>query len=59
MQRLYDYVESMGDQLQLESIEKGFSIIQSMPRKEYTDKEKTLAEAGLYPRAILIVKEND
>jgi hypothetical protein len=30
-----------------------------MPRKEFTDKEKTLGEVGLYPRAMLQIKEND
>jgi hypothetical protein len=30
-----------------------------MPRKDFDDKDKTLAEAGLFPRAMLQVREND
>jgi hypothetical protein len=29
-----------------------------MPRKEFTDEEKTLGEVGLFPRAALQVKEH-
>jgi len=30
-----------------------------MPRKEYTNKEKTLGEEGLFPRAMLQIKETE
>jgi hypothetical protein len=30
-----------------------------MPRKEYRDRGRTLGEEGLYPRAVLMVKEDD
>jgi hypothetical protein len=30
-----------------------------MPRKAYNDKERTLAEEGLHPRAMLQIKERD
>ena len=30
-----------------------------MPKKLFVDKEKTLAEEGLFPRAMLQVKEDD
>jgi hypothetical protein len=30
-----------------------------MPRKVFNNKEKTLAEEGLFPRAMLVVKEAD
>jgi len=30
-----------------------------MPRKEFTDKSKTLEASGLFPRAMLQIKEND
>ena len=36
-----------------------YTIIQTMPRKEFTDKEKTLGQEGLFPRAALVVKEDD
>lgn len=54
---LYDFVESLGEQLQFENMHTphgdNFTIFQSMPRKEYTDREKTLGEEGLFPRAML------
>jgi hypothetical protein len=30
-----------------------------MPRKEYKDKSRKLGEEGLFPRALLMVKEDD
>jgi len=55
---LYDFIESIIDQVQFEDpSQHEFIILQSMPRKEFTDKEKTLAEEGLVPRAMLQVKE--
>eukprot|EP00347_Sterkiella_histriomuscorum_P016338 403353573 len=59
IQVLYDFVESLGEQLQFESHHGQFTIFQSMPRKEYTNLEKTLGEEGLFPRAMLQIKENE
>lgn len=59
IQVLYDFLESLGEQLQLEDNSKDFEIIQSMPRKVYTDREQSLGEAGLFPRAMLQIKEID
>ena len=39
--------------MQLEDESKDFEIVQTMPRKVYSDKDKTLLEEGLFPRAIL------
>lgn len=33
--------------------------MQSMPKKIYSDKDKTLEEVGLFPRAMLQVKEEE
>lgn len=56
---LYHFVDSLGlEKLQLEVHSSGYVILQSMPRKEFTEKEKTLAECGLHPRAMLQIKEN-
>jgi len=30
-----------------------------MPRKEFTDRSKSLGEVGLHPRAMLQIKENE
>ena len=53
VQRMYDFVDSLGpEKLNFESTHQ-YVIFQSMPRKEFTDKDKTLAEVGLHPRAML------
>ena len=61
VQVMYDYIDSLiGDKVHFETpgnIE--YHIIQSMPRKIYDQKDKTLVEAGLFPRAILIIKEGE
>ena len=53
---LYMYIDSL--HIQFEHSSK-FVILQSMPRKEYRDRGRTLGEEGLYPRAVLMVKEDD
>lgn len=50
---MYNFIESLGDKMQLEDESKDFEIVQTMPRKVYSDKDKTLLEEGLFPRAIL------
>jgi len=37
----------------LEDSSKGYVIMQSMPRRDYTERQKTLGEVGLHPRAML------
>ncbi|CDW77100.1 fas-associated factor 1 [Stylonychia lemnae] len=59
IQLIYDYIESLGEQLQFETPHCDFIIFQSMPKKEYNDMERTLAEEGLFPRAMLQIKEKE
>lgn len=60
VQVIYDFVDSLGPQrLSFESSSQQYIILQSMPRKEFIDKEKKLEEVGLFPRAMLQIKEND
>lgn len=58
---LYAFVDSLGEKVQWESghTHPEYTILQSMPRKEYKDKSKTLGEVGLFPRAVLVIKEDD
>ena len=56
---LYDFIDSLGEKVQFEHTEGEYVIMQSMPRKLFVEKEKTLAEEGLFPRAMLQVKEAD
>lgn len=58
VQMMYDFIDSMGDQLELEH-NNTYEIMQTMPRKVFNNKERTLAEEGLFPRAMLVVKETD
>lgn len=54
VQTLYDFIDSLGEKVQFESPHgNGYTIFQSMPRKEFSSKGKTLAEEGLFPRAML------
>lgn len=54
VQVIYDFVDSLGPQrLSFESSSQQYIILQSMPRKEFIDKEKKLEEVGLFPRAML------
>ena len=55
---MYDFIDSMGDQLEIEH-HATYEIVQNMPRKVFNNKDKTLAEEGLFPRAMLVVKETD
>lgn len=58
VQLMYDFIDSKGDELQFEH-NANFEIIQSMPKKVLNNKDKTLAEEGLFPRAMLVVRESD
>ncbi len=59
VQALYDYIDSlMGDKVHFESPgNHDYQSIQSMPRKVYDQRDKLLSEVGLFPRAMLIIKE--
>lgn len=59
IQHLYDFVDSLGDKMQFENHNSTYEIIQSMPRKVFTNRERTLVEEGLFPRAMLQIKESE
>jgi hypothetical protein len=46
-------VDSLGEKAQFETAGANFVVFQSMPKKEFLNKERTLAEEGLFPRAML------
>ena len=52
---LYDYVDSLGQGILQESDK--YDLVQSMPKKEYNNMEKSLEEEGLWPNAILQIRE--
>ena len=51
---LYDFVDTLGD-IFIESDK--YDLIQTFPMKVYHDKDKTLEEEGLYPNAVLQIRE--
>jgi FAS-associated factor 2 len=57
IQTLYHYIDSLGDEVQFENHTGEYVIMQSIPRKVFADREKSLQEEGLFPRAMLQIKE--
>ena len=57
MDTLYNYVYSKLDEIQFENETSNFELVQPMPLKIFNEKEKQLSEVGLYPSAILQIKE--
>ena len=57
IQNLYDFVET--NDLEPIDLLKDFVIVNTYPRKEYTDKSLTFQTAGLYPNATVLVEEAD
>ena len=57
---LYLYVSSFGSQIYNEKEEKGFSLIQTFPFKNFDQvQENTLEQEGLFPNAMLQIKVNE
>ena len=55
---LYDYIRSIGREIYTEEEYNNFSIIQTFPFKNFEEKiNNTLEEEGLYPNAMLQIKE--
>lgn len=61
IQNLYDYVESFGNEIYTdqEGENNSFSLMQTFPMKIYNDKKRTLEEEGLYPNAVLQIREEE
>ena len=54
---LYLYVNSFGNQIYNEKEEKGFSLIQTFPFKNFDEvQENTLEQEGLFPNAMLQIR---
>ena len=57
---LYDYIKSFGKEIYSEEVYNNFSIIQTFPFKNFENKlNNTLEEEGLFPNAMLQIKENE
>lgn len=54
---LYDFIESLGDDIYTEPENEFFELIQSIPLKKFNQKNKTLEEENLFPNAVIQIKE--
>ena len=57
IQNLYDYVTSLGKEIYTEEDYNSFSLYQAFPPKKFENMENTLEEEGLFPNAIIQIKE--
>ena len=57
IQNLYDYVTSLGREIYTEDENNSFSLYQPFPPKKYDNMENTLEKEGLFPNAIIQIKE--
>ncbi len=58
IQNLYDYVTSLGEEIYTEKQNKNFTLHQPFPPKIYDKFENTLEQEGLYPNALVQIKED-
>ena len=57
IQNLYDFVNSLGKEIYSEEENNKFSLYQPFPPKKYEVMENTLEEEGLFPNAIIQIRE--
>ena len=57
IQNLYDFVNSLGKEIYSEEGNDKFSLFQPFPPKKYEEMENTLEKEGLFPNAIIQIKE--
>ena len=57
IQNLYDYVMSLGKDIYTEEENTSFSLFQLFPPKKYEKMENTLEKEGLFPNAVIQIRE--
>jgi hypothetical protein len=57
IQNLYDYVTSLGKEIYSEEENNSFSLYQPFPPKKYDNMENTLEKEGLFPNAVVQIRE--
>jgi hypothetical protein len=57
IKELYDYVKSLGNEIYTEEGNGIFSLYQPFPPKKYDNMENTLDNEGLFPNAVIQIKE--
>ena len=59
IQNLYDYVESLGEEIYSEKENNKFSLYQPFPPKKYDNMENTLEMENLFPNAVIQIREEE
>ena len=59
IQNLYDYVTSLGSEIYSEEGNNIFSLYQPFPSKKYDMMENTLEKEGLFPNAVIQIREEE
>ena len=59
IQNLYDYVTSLGKEIYTEEENNNFSLYQPFPPKKYVEMENTLEKEGLFPNAVIQIREEE
>ena len=59
IQNLYDYVESLGEEIYTEKENNKFSLYQPFPPKKYDNMENTLEMENLFPNAVIQIREEE
>ena len=57
IQNLYDFIASLGKEIYTEEENNSFSLYQPFPPKKYEDMDNTLEREGLFPNAIIQIRE--
>ena len=57
IQNLYDYITSLGKEIYTEKENNNFSLYQPFPPKRYDIMENTLEKEGLFPNAVIQIRE--
>ena len=57
IQNLYDYVTSLGKEIYTEEDNNSFSLYQPFPPKKYVEMDNTLEKEGLFPNAVIQIRE--
>ena len=59
IKNLYDYVESLGEEIYTEKENNKFSLYQPFPPKKYDNMENTLEMENLFPNAVIQIREEE
>ena len=57
IQNLYDYITSLGEEIYTEKENNNFSLYQPFPPKKFDIMENTLEKEGLFPNAVIQIRE--